>query len=100
MTPGRSVPEATCGRYTLVAQREGTLTERDDGALEIQAESPYLVRGYDGMELSRVIEQVGARPTAGCGWGTSSASRASEAAGWWSPAPARRRLRSTGCCPT
>ena len=57
MISGRPVPEAACGRYTLVAQREGTLAERDDGALEIQAESRYLVRGYDGLELSRVIEQ-------------------------------------------
>jgi predicted component of viral defense system (DUF524 family) len=54
---GRSVPEAACGRYTLVAQRDGTLAERDDGALEIQAESTYLVRGYDGLELSQVIHQ-------------------------------------------
>jgi predicted component of viral defense system (DUF524 family) len=52
---GRPVTEAACGRYTLVAQREGTLRERDDGALEIEAESAYLVRDYDGLELSRVI---------------------------------------------
>ena len=65
MISGRSVPEAACGRYTVVAQREGTLTERDDGALEIQAESPYLVRSYDGMELSRVVEQ---RKGAKDGW--------------------------------
>ena len=52
----RPVGEAACGRYTLVAQREGTLGERDDGALEIQAESPYLVRDYDGLELAQVVE--------------------------------------------
>lgn len=57
MTSGRPVADAECGRYTLVSQREGTLRERSDGTLEIQAESPYLVRDYDGLELSQVVER-------------------------------------------
>jgi uncharacterized protein len=57
LTSGCAVAEVTCGAYTLVAQREGTLREREDGAVEIEAESPYLVRDYDGLELSQVIER-------------------------------------------
>lgn len=57
MTPGSPVAEARCGRYTLVAQREGSLREAAGGALEIDAERPYLVRDYDGLELAQVIER-------------------------------------------
>ncbi len=57
MTYGRLLPEAPCGRYTLVSQRAGSLRERIDGTLEIDAENPYLVRNYDGLELAQVIER-------------------------------------------
>jgi len=35
---------AWCGRYELIAQREGSLHDRGDGTLELTAEDRYLVR--------------------------------------------------------
>jgi predicted component of viral defense system (DUF524 family) len=45
-----TVPRARCGRYEIVAQREGTLAVADDGSVELQAERSYLVILDEGAE--------------------------------------------------
>jgi uncharacterized protein len=41
---------APCGPYELVAQREGSLFVRDDNAVEVIAEDPYLVKLAEGAD--------------------------------------------------
>ena len=45
-----SVSTAICGPYEIVAQSEGSLRERPDGALVLTAEERYLVRIGEGGE--------------------------------------------------
>jgi predicted component of viral defense system (DUF524 family) len=45
-----AVKTAICGSYEVVAQRDGTLLERDDGAVELFAEGRYLVRLGEGAD--------------------------------------------------
>jgi predicted component of viral defense system (DUF524 family) len=52
------VKTAICGLYEVVAQRDGTLLEREDGAVELFAEDRYLVRlgqGADRQVLSGAL---------------------------------------------
>lgn len=44
------VSRARCGRYEIVAQRQGSLAVADDGSVELQAEQSYLVILDEGAE--------------------------------------------------